>query len=194
MKSYWKWSITYKYMTFLGVVECQKESERSAMMNPWANIKFFCKFLSYLIQFDPIQSNPMTPFYSSYILRRPQKFAISSPYFWLYVLVVKSKVKISKTAPKPKIFVMNTNNFKNFYNYFMEMKQTLKYGFCNKVISERWNSDELNTFTTYLSSLLGVISIVFSNHAQKWGQICCKSVQLARISSFRNDFITKSIL
>jgi hypothetical protein len=42
----------------------------------------------------------------------------------------------------------------------------------------------LNTFTTYLSSLLGVIAIVFSNHAQKWGQLCCKSVQLVRGSSF----------
>ena len=27
-----------------------------------------------------------------------------------------------------------------------------------------------------------------SNHAQKWGQICCKSVQLIRVSSFRNYF------
>ena len=70
----------------------------------------------------------------------------------------------------------------------------LKYGFCNKVISERWNSDKLNTFTTYLSSLLGVIAIVFRNHAQKWGQICCKSVKLVKVSSFRNDFVTKSIL
>ena len=25
----------------------------------------------------------------------------------------------------------------------------LKYGFCNKVISEKWNSDQLTTFTTY---------------------------------------------
>ena len=47
----------------------------------------------------------------------------------------------------------------------------------------------LNTFTTYLSSLLGVIAIVFSNHAQKWQQIYCKSVQLVRVSSFRNDKI-----
>ena len=41
--------------------------------------------------------------------------------------------------------------------------EVLKYGFCNKV--------------------------VFSNHAQKWGQICCKSVQLVRGSSFRNDLL-----
>ena len=46
----------------------------------------------------------------------------------------------------------------------------LKYGFCNKV----------------------VIAIVFSNHAQKWGQICCKSVQLVRVSSFRNDLLQNS--
>ena len=55
---------------------------------------------------------------------------------------------------------------------------------CNKVISERWISDELTTFTTYLSSLLGVIADCNSNHAQKWGQIC---VQLVRVSSFRNN-------
>ena len=64
----------------------------------------------------------------------------------------------------------------------------LKYGFC------RWNSDQLNTFTTFLYTLLGVIAKYDSNHAQKWGQICCKSVQLVRVSSFRNDFVTKSIL
>ena len=51
-------------------------------------------------------------------------------------------------------------------------------------ISERWTSDQLNTFTTYSSSLLGVIAIVFSNHTQKCGKICCKSVQ-----SFRNDLL-----
>ena len=28
-----------------------------------------------------------------------------------------------------------------------------------------------------------------SNHAQKWGQICCKSVQLVRGSSFPNDLL-----
>ena len=39
-------------------------------------------------------------------------------------------------------------------------------------------------FWTYLSSLLGVIAIVFSNHAQKWRQICCESVQPARVSFF----------
>ena len=54
--------------------------------------------------------------------------------------------------------------------------------------TERWNSDELNTFTTYLSWLLGVIAIVFSNHAQKWWQICCKSVQLDKVAFCRSDF------
>ena len=29
--------------------------------------------------------------------------------------------------------------------------------------------------------------IVFSNHAQKWRQICCESVQPARVSFFRSD-------
>ena len=47
----------------------------------------------------------------------------------------------------------------------------------------------MNTFTTALSSLLGVIAIVFSNHAQRWGQRCCKSVQLVRVSYFRNDLL-----
>ena len=30
------------------------------------------------------------------------------------------------------------------------LRPCLKYGFCNKVISERWNSDQLNTITRYL--------------------------------------------
>ena len=47
----------------------------------------------------------------------------------------------------------------------------------------------MNTFTTYLSSLLAVIADYNSNHAQKWGQICCKCVQLVRGSSFRNDLL-----
>ena len=45
----------------------------------------------------------------------------------------------------------------------------LKYGFFNKVISERWT--------------------LLQHHAQKWGQICCKSVQLVKGSSFRNDLL-----
>jgi hypothetical protein len=59
----------------------------------------------------------------------------------------------------------------------------LKYGICNK----SFRKDEPLTSWTYLSSLLDLIAIVFSNHAQKWGQILCKSVQLVRGSSFRND-------
>ena len=68
-------------------------------------------------------------------------------------------------------------------------KKLLKYGFCNKVTSERWNSDQLNTFTTYLYSLLGVIAEYNRNHDQKWGQICFKSVQLVRGWSFQNDLL-----
>ena len=64
----------------------------------------------------------------------------------------------------------------------------LKYQFWKNVTSEKWNSDQLTTFTTYLSSLLGVIAIVFSNHAQKWGQICCESGQLVRVLFFRNPY------
>ena len=40
-----------------------------------------------------------------------------------------------------------------------------------------------------MSSLLGAIAEYKSNHAQKWGQICCKSDQLVRGSSFRNDLL-----
>ena len=69
----------------------------------------------------------------------------------------------------------------------------LKYGFCNKVISKRWNSDQLTTFTTYLSSLLGMITIVFSNHAQKRRQIWLKSVQLNRVSFFRSLLLSKLV-
>ena len=79
--------------------------------------------------------------------------------------------------------------FGNVLTYFVFKYVFTKVWILEQVISERWNSDELNTFTTYLSSLLGVIAIVFSNHAQKWGQICCKSVQLVRGSSFRNDLL-----
>ena len=34
-----------------------------------------------------------------------------------------------------------------------------------------------------------MIAIVFNNHAQKWGHIWCKSVQLVGGSSFRNDLL-----
>ena len=40
----------------------------------------------------------------------------------------------------------------------------------------------MNTFTTYLSSLLGVIAEYNTNHAQKWRQMCCESVQPVRVS------------
>ena len=43
----------------------------------------------------------------------------------------------------------------------------IKVPILKEVTSEKCNSVELNTFSTYLSSLLGVIAIVFSNHAQK---------------------------
>ena len=73
--------------------------------------------------------------------------------------------------------------------HLLKYSWILKYGFCNKVFSERWNSDQLNTFTTYLSSLFGVIAEYNSNHAQKWGQICSKCVQLVRVSFFWSDFL-----
>ena len=59
-----------------------------------------------------------------------------------------------------------------------------------EVTTEKCNSVELNNFSTYLSSLLGLIAIVFCNHAHKRGQICCQNVQLVRGSSFRNHEMT----
>ena len=48
----------------------------------------------------------------------------------------------------------------------------------------------MNTLhTTYLSSLLGVITEYNSNHTQKWGQLCWKSVQLDRVAFFWSDFL-----
>ena len=44
-------------------------------------------------------------------------------------------------------------------------------------------------FSTYLSSLLGGFAGCNSKPTQKRGQICGKSVQLVRGSSFRNDFL-----
>ena len=54
-------------------------------------------------------------------------------------------------------------------DYTNYAKNSLKYGFCNKSFR---TVEEYN-----------------SNHAQKWGQICCKSVQLVRGSFFRNDLL-----
>ena len=44
---------------------------------------------------------------------------------------------------------------------------TTKVPILKEVTSEKCNSVELNTFTTYLSSLLGVIAEYNSNHSQK---------------------------
>ena len=54
---------------------------------------------------------------------------------------------------------------------------------------ERWTSDQLNTFSTYLSSLLGGFVIAPSKPTQKWRQKSWKSVQLVRGSSFWNDLL-----
>ena len=44
----------------------------------------------------------------------------------------------------------------------------VKYGFCNKSFQkDRPTSDQLNNFTTYLSSLLGLVAEYNSNHAIK---------------------------
>ena len=42
---------------------------------------------------------------------------------------------------------------------------------------------------TYLSSLLGVIAIVFSNHAQKWRQICPKVFNPSEFHSSEVTFL-----
>ena len=50
---------------------------------------------------------------------------------------------------------------------FSRSGKQIKVPILKEVTSEKCNSVELNTFSTYLSSLLRVIAIVFSNHAQK---------------------------
>ena len=57
-----------------------------------------------------------------------------------------------------------------------------------EVTSEKSKSVELNTFATYLSSLSGVIAEYNSNYAQKWEQMCWKSVQLDRFAFSRSYF------
>ena len=78
----------------------------------------------------------------------------------------------------------------------LEMKPCmhLKYQFWKNVTSEEWNSGTLNTFGHFLSSFLGVIATVFSNHAEKWRQKVSKSVQRPRVSLFRSDILSKLVL
>ena len=65
--------------------------------------------------------------------------------------------------------------------------------------SEKCNSVELNTFTTYLSSLLGVIDEYNSNHAQKWGKYVEKVFNLtefhfSEVTSFKIGTLDGTIL
>ena len=55
---------------------------------------------------------------------------------------------------------------------------------------EKSNSVELNTFSTYLSSLLGMIAIVFSNHAKSEDKYVVKVFNLTGLHFFnvKNDF------
>ena len=64
----------------------------------------------------------------------------------------------------------------------------LKYGFCNK----SFRKDEPLTSWTLLQHICPYFWAWLLNTIAK--QICCQSVQLVRVSSFRNDFVAKSIL
>ena len=79
-------------------------------------------------------------------------------------------VQVSQGWQSLKIWI-SASTFKHNY---VKLWSLLKYQFWKNVTSEKWNSGGLNTFTTYLSSLLGVIAEYNSNHAQKWRQICPK--------------------
>ena len=87
---------------------------------------------------------------------------------FLQVWLVWNKKKGKKIFFTFSLFLLKNDTIKTSLNEnqvwshqisLWRLVYTLKYGFCNKVISERWNS---TTFTTYLSSLLGVIATVFS--------------------------------
>ena len=59
-------------------------------------------------------------------------------------------------------------------------------------VTKSFRKDETLTSRTllqYICPHFWASVIVFSNHAQKWGQIYCKSVQPVRGSSFRNDML-----
>ena len=90
-------------------------------------------------------------------------FSFTSQVFWVKTqLTIKIRIKI---------LLLYCFSFQGFFNVKADL---LKYQFWKNVTLEKMNSDGLNTFTTYFSSLLGVIAIVFSNHAQKWRQIYVK--------------------
>ena len=59
---------------------------------------------------------------------------------------------------------------------------------CNK----SFRKDEPPTSWIFLQHICPHFWGYNSNHAQKWGQICCKSVQLVRGSSFRTDLSQNS--
>ena len=82
--------------------------------------------------------------------------------------------------------------------YILQGVLTFLWFFLICMIVLGWNHAEpppgTHTFSTYLSSLVGMIAIVFSNQAQKWGQICCISVQLERAAFFRSLLFSKLVL
>ena len=57
---------------------------------------------------------------------------------------------------------------------------------CRGALEVNFGKMQLCRVERFYNSLFGVI--VFSNHSQKWGQICWKSVQLDRVAFFRSDF------
>ena len=49
-------------------------------------------------------------------------------------------------------------------------------------------SEKCNCWVEHFYNIFVLTPTVFSNHAQKWGQICRKSVQLDRVTLFRSHF------
>ena len=77
----------------------------------------------------------------------------------------------------PKYCTHYLHTYISFNKVLVILCNLLKYGFCNNSFRKRWTSDQLNTFTTYLSSLLGVIAI------DKY------VVKVVKGSSFRNHLL-----
>ena len=76
---------------------------------------------------------------------------------------------------------------------FSKMSLFRKYQFWKNVTSEKWNSDTLNTFGHFLSSLLGVIATVFSNHSQKWRQkvFNVSEFHFSEVTFFQNWYFSR---
>ena len=121
---------------------------------------------------------------------------LSLVYTYLVLCCHVSIWEFGKVLNIGNVWVVESKIWRYKMNDFIAVKwcdrkkvNALKYGFCDKSFQKDEPLTSWTLFSTYLSSLLGVIAGYNSNHAQKCGQICCKSVQLVRGSSFRNDLL-----